>query len=65
MYVATRANVRVTYMAAVNLKNGTSLQSAFVVAFRGGCVMGFCLVSLALIVLTFIIIVYKRILFYI
>jgi len=65
MYVATRANVRVTYMAAINLKNGTSLQSAFVVAFRGGCVMGFCLVSLALIVLTFIIMVYKRNIFYI
>ena len=61
MYVATRTNVRVTYMAAVNLKNGTSLQTAFSVAFRGGCVMGFCLVSLALSVLTLVLIVYKEI----
>jgi inorganic pyrophosphatase len=46
-------------MAAVNLENGSSLQSAFNVAFRGGCVMGFCLVSLALMVLTILIIIYK------
>lgn len=61
MYVATRANVRVTYMAAVNLNNGTSLQTAFVVAFRGGCVMGFILVSLALAILTALIVIFKSI----
>lgn len=49
MYVATRANVRVTYKAC---SGQNALHEAFNVAFRGGCVMGFCLVSLALAVLT-------------
>lgn len=60
MYVATRANVRVTFKASQN--NPNALGEAFVVAFRGGCVMGFCLVSLGLIVLCGIIYVYILIL---
>ncbi len=55
MYVATRANVRVTYKACAGKD---ALRDAFNVAFRGGCVMGFCLVSLALAVLTGIIALY-------
>jgi Na+/H+-translocating membrane pyrophosphatase len=63
MYVATRANVRVTYMAATSSDiNGEALKNAFNVAFKGGCVMGFCLVSLALAILTLIIVLYKNIL---
>ena len=59
MYVATRCNVRVTYCAAYTKGNaGEKLSSAFIVAFRGGCVMGFILVALALSVLTLIIGVY-------
>ena len=62
MYVATRANVRVTYLAAT-VKNETAevklnLLKAFYAAFQGGCTMGFCLVSLALAVLTFLIMIY-------
>lgn len=59
MYVATRANVRVTYKASLQRD---PLKEAFNVAFRGGCVMGFCLVSLALAVLTAIIFVYMLVL---
>jgi Na+/H+-translocating membrane pyrophosphatase len=67
MYVATITNVRVTYMAAYNIyrkgeekqKMRDALSEAFKVAFKGGCVMGFCLVSLALLVLTVIIMVYS------
>jgi inorganic pyrophosphatase len=58
MYVATRANVRVTYMAATE-KEQNKLSEAFKVAFKGGCVMGFCLVSLALAVFTVLIYVYQ------
>lgn len=61
MYVATRANVRVTYKATIKDK-GEALREAFNVAFRGGCVMGFCLVSLALAVLAVIIFVYQSLL---
>jgi H(+)-translocating pyrophosphatase len=61
MYVATRANVRVTFMAATTKDEGEALKNAFNVAFKGGCVMGFCLVSLALAILTLIIIVYIEI----
>jgi len=57
MYVATKTNVRVTYMAAA-CKKDEALSEAFKVAFKGGCVMGFCLVSLALVVLTILIIGY-------
>jgi len=56
MYVATRANVRVTFQAADHGKH--ALREAFNVAFRWGCVMWFCLVSLALAVLTVLIAVY-------
>lgn len=62
MYVATRANVRVTYMAATTQNQDLALKNAFIVAFRGGCVMGFCLVSLALAILTLLIIAYLNIL---
>jgi len=72
MYIATRANVRTTYQAykfygkqgTSDFKNpeAESLKNAFLVAFRGGCVMGFILVSLALSILTFLIMAYKSIL---
>jgi Na+/H+-translocating membrane pyrophosphatase len=64
MYVATRANVRVTYLAATvkddpaRKEEKLNLLQAFNTAFRGGCTMGFCLVSLALAVLTVLIMVY-------
>jgi H(+)-translocating pyrophosphatase len=58
MYIATRANVRVTYQAATGRDEKEALRNAFNVAFQGGCVMGFFLVSLALAILTFIIMVY-------
>jgi len=65
MYVATRANVRVTYLAATVQNDPArpevklNLYQAFNAAFKGGCSMGFCLVSLALFVLTILIIVYN------
>lgn len=62
MYVATRANVRVTYKAASINDPEESLKQAFNVAFKGGCVMGFCLVSLALAILTIIIALYLHML---
>jgi H(+)-translocating pyrophosphatase len=63
MYVATRANVRVTYKANIHKKDSErAFMEAFNVAFKGGCVMGFCLVSLALAILTILIIVYLSIL---
>jgi len=59
MYVATRANVRVAYMANHYRSNKPkAFENAFNTAFKGGCVMGFCLVSLALAILTLLIIVY-------
>jgi Na+/H+-translocating membrane pyrophosphatase len=64
MYVATRANVRVTYLAATVKNNPErpdeklNLLNAFNAAFQGGCTMGFCLVSLALSILTFLIMIY-------
>jgi Na+/H+-translocating membrane pyrophosphatase len=61
MFIATRANVRVTYMAARTTNEEIALKDAFNVAFRGGCVMGFCLVSLALAILLTIILIYKEI----
>lgn len=63
MHIATRANVRVAYQANKYLNDtGSSLKEAFTVAFKGGCVMGFCLVSLALAVLTLLIIVFLALL---
>jgi len=62
MYVATRSNVRVTYTAAYYFPDKEeAMKNAFNVAFRGGCVMGFCLVSLALAILTLVIIAYMAI----
>jgi H(+)-translocating pyrophosphatase len=57
MTIATIANVRVCYKAATLKTDG--LKEAFNVAFKGGCVMGFCLVSLALAIMTIVIIVFK------
>jgi H(+)-translocating pyrophosphatase len=62
MYVATRANVRVAYKALINEKDLNSAYiESFNVAFRGGCVMGFCLVSLALAILALLIMGYHAI----
>jgi H(+)-translocating pyrophosphatase len=61
MTVATMANARVCFKAATLKTNQDALREAFNVAFRGGCVMGFCLVSLALAILTLMIIAYKGI----
>ncbi len=61
MYVATRANVRVTYQAALIPDERESLKCAFNTAFRGGCTMGFILTSLALLILTLIIISFRSI----
>lgn len=55
MLIATRSNVRVAYQAATHSDKEQAMKQAFNVAFRGGCVMGFCLVSLALATLTGII----------
>lgn len=53
MRIAVVSNVRTTKECANNIHNG------FVVAYRGGQVLGFVLVSLALLVLQLIIIIYK------
>lgn len=53
MKIAVKANVR-TCKKAMN-----SLHDAFIVAFRGGLVLGFTLVGLALLVLMLIIIAYR------
>lgn len=62
MYVATRSNLRVTFQAASHPDPEIALKEAFNVAFKGGCVMGFCLVSLALSVLTVVIAIYLHLL---
>lgn len=55
MRIAVKANVR-------TCKEAThSLQRAFIVAFRGGAVLGFTLVGLALLVLVILIMVYRRV----
>jgi Na+/H+-translocating membrane pyrophosphatase len=54
MWISVRTNVRVSKMA------NSSLHDAFVVAFRGGSVLGFFLVGLGLLNLVFIIIIYKK-----
>lgn len=53
MRIAVYTNVRTTKEAATDINNG------FVVAYRGGQVLGFVLVGLALLVLQILIIVYK------
>jgi H+-translocating diphosphatase len=55
MRIATFTNVRTTYECAEDIHKG------FVVAYRGGQVLGFCLVGLALVILQVLIIVYKAI----
>jgi len=55
MRIATYTNVRTTYECAEDIHKG------FVVAYRGGQVLGFCLVGLALLILQFIIIIYKAV----
>lgn len=61
MWIATRANVRVAYQAyryGKNNKHDEKFSESFNAAFKGGCVMGFCLVSLALFNLTILIMVF-------
>lgn len=53
MRIATYTNGRTTKECATNIHNG------FVVAYRGGQVLGFVLVGLALLVLQILIIIYK------
>jgi inorganic pyrophosphatase len=55
MRIATFTNVRTTYECAEDIHKG------FVVAYRGGQVLGFMLVGLALLILQILIIVYKAI----
>jgi inorganic pyrophosphatase len=55
MKIAVFTNVRTTYECAEDIHKG------FVVAYRGGQVLGFCLVGLALVILQILIIVYKAI----
>jgi H+-translocating diphosphatase len=55
MRVAVHTNVRTTKECATSIGHG------FIVAFRGGEVLGFTLVGLALIVLAFIIVIFKAI----
>lgn len=55
MKIATYTNVRTTYLCAEDIHKG------FVVAYRGGQVLGFCLVGLALLILQVLIIVYVAI----
>lgn len=55
MKIATYTNVRTTFESAEDIHKG------FVVAYRGGQVLGFILVGLALLILQCIIIVYKAI----
>jgi H(+)-translocating pyrophosphatase len=55
MWIAVRANVRTSKMA------NHSLHDAFLVAFRGGSVLGFCLVGLGLLNLVLLIMAYKAI----
>jgi inorganic pyrophosphatase len=54
MKIAVYTNVRTTYECAEDIHKG------FVVAYRGGQVLGFILVGLALLILQLLIIVYKQ-----
>jgi inorganic pyrophosphatase len=53
MRIAVYTNVRTTHECAEDIEKG------FIVAYRGGQVLGFVLVSLALMVLEILILVYK------
>ena len=57
MYIAVRTNVRTAKCALV------SMNDAFIIAFRGGMVLGFVLVGLALFVLVILILIYKGLYF--
>ena len=54
MWISVRANVRTTKLAH------SSLSSAFVMAFRGGAVLGFVLVGMGLLNLVLLIMAYKK-----
>lgn len=54
MRIAVAANVRTTKECSISLSRG------FVVAYKAGSVLGFCLVGLALLFLTLIIMIYRR-----
>jgi len=54
MQIATFTNTRVAYIAQ------SSLDEAFKVAFRAGCVMGFSLTSLGLLVLAILMAIYRE-----
>jgi inorganic pyrophosphatase len=62
MTIATKTNSRVTFLASQGKDEETRYSSAFVMAYRGGIVMGFCLVSMALFFLTVLVILYMTIL---
>lgn len=53
MRIAVFSNIRTAFQAQ------KSLEDAFKVAFRAGCVMGFCLVSIGLLVLAILIVIYR------
>ena len=53
MQIATFTNTRVAYIAQ------SSLDEAFKVAFRAGCVMGFSLTSLGLLILAILMAIYR------
>lgn len=57
MQIAVRTNVRTAKNAL------TSMNDAFIIAFRGGMVLGFMLVGLALLVLIILILFYKGLMF--
>jgi inorganic pyrophosphatase len=56
MKVATYSNSRTAYSA---INRDTGLADAFIVAFRGGSVLGFCLSSLGLVNLWLLILAYR------
>ena len=55
MLIAVKSNYRTTYKAT------ESLEAAFIVAYRAGCVMGFSSVGLALGILTALLLVYIKV----
>lgn len=55
MRIAVAANVRTTKECSMSLSRG------FVVAYKAGSVLGFCLVGLALLFLTLLIMIYRRV----
>jgi len=62
MKIATKSNIRVTYLAYSNIENNggpeKAMAAAFKTAYAAGCAMGFSLVSVALLVITILIVVY-------